>query len=365
MRLRRSWPGGCGRRCGRRTAKTPLSWPAPGWPWRAGRRGDRRRAVHRRGGHHSGGDGAARAAALRLQAETVLGPWLADRGFAFQGYRDDRGLGADSGAVRAERHPAAGRRNRTAGRFSSRCGSGGRTGTRSCPPAGDGAAGSVALPGAAGLPLEETNGLCVEWNGLRFAVRAAQPVCVGRRRCTGGPCWRWRTERRRQSRREGKTLGFSGGAGADGGVPETAGVDAVCAYPEERRRQRSGPVAAVSLRACQGGPGGFRDYLGERYDESTGQWQELYGRRVTLTFGLDLYGESAGELQTAYDRMAEAFQWEGPAGLALRELSCGETEFDRAAGLYRRAVTAVCQGYLYAVADEGGTFLDFVVRGHL
>ena len=96
---------------------------------------------------------------------------------------------------------------------------------------------------------------------------------------------------------------------------------------------------------------------------SIGQWQELYGRRVTLTFGLDLYGESAGELQTAYDRMAEAFQWEGPAGLALRELSCGETEFDRAAGLYRRAVTAVCQGYLYAVADKGGTFLDFVVRG--
>ena len=29
------------------------------------------------------------------------------------------------------------------------------------------------------LPLEETNGLRVEWNGLRFAVRAAQPVCVG------------------------------------------------------------------------------------------------------------------------------------------------------------------------------------------
>ncbi|MFR5860731.1 MAG: hypothetical protein ACLUES_03270 [Flavonifractor plautii] len=46
-------------------------------------------------------------------------------------------------------------------------------------PAGDGAAGSVALPGPPELSLEETNGLCVEWNGLRFAVRAAQPVCVG------------------------------------------------------------------------------------------------------------------------------------------------------------------------------------------
>ena len=33
--------------------------------------------------------------------------------------------------------------------------------------------------GPPGLSLEETNGLCVEWNGLRFAVRAAQPVCVG------------------------------------------------------------------------------------------------------------------------------------------------------------------------------------------
>ena len=77
MRLRRSWPGGCGRRCGRRTAKTPLSWLA------AGETG---------GGRFTAGevtiqegDGAARAAALRLQAETVLGPWLADRGFAFQG----------------------------------------------------------------------------------------------------------------------------------------------------------------------------------------------------------------------------------------------------------------------------------------
>ena len=41
---------------------------------------------------------------------------------------------------------------------------------------GRGAGGSYRVPE---LSLEETNGLCVEWNGLRFAVRAAQPVCVG------------------------------------------------------------------------------------------------------------------------------------------------------------------------------------------
>lgn len=145
-----------------------------------------------------------------------------------------------------------------------------------------------------------------------------------------------------------------------------SGVEAVCAYPESSRVRRSGVVAAVSVRACQGGPEGFRDYLGERYDEATGQWQELYGRSITLTFGLDLYAPQscgAAGIQTAYDRLAEAFQWEGPAGLALQELSCGETEFDREAGLFRRTVTAVCRGFLYAVADQGGAFLDFIVRG--
>lgn len=129
------------------------------------------------------------------------------------------------------------------------------------------------------------------------------------------------------------------------------GVDAVSCLPEERRRQRSGRWRCV-LRACQGGPGGFGITWESGTTRAPASGRSCTGRRVTLTFGLDLYGESAGELQTAYDRMAEAFQWEGPAGLALRELSCGETEFDRAAGLYRRAVTAVCQGYLYAVADE-------------
>ena len=144
------------------------------------------------------------------------------------------------------------------------------------------------------------------------------------------------------------------------------GIDAVCAYPEERRTRRSGPVAAVSLRACQGGPGGFQDYLGERYDADSGQWQELYGRKAELTFGLDLYapqGCGAAGIQEAFDRMAEALRREGPPGLSLQELSCGETEFDQGAGLYHRKVEAVCQGYLYAVADEGGTFLDFIVRG--
>lgn len=144
------------------------------------------------------------------------------------------------------------------------------------------------------------------------------------------------------------------------------GVEAVCAYPAQERPRRTGAVCAVSVRACQGGPGGFQDYLGERFDETRGVWQELYGKRIELTFGLDLYAPGAGgaqAIQTAFDKLAQALRQGGPPGLKLLELSCGETQFDREAGLCRRAVEARYQGYLYAVAEEGGSFSDFIVRG--
>ena len=146
------------------------------------------------------------------------------------------------------------------------------------------------------------------------------------------------------------------------------GVEAVCAYPDGGRTRRDGAVAAVSVRACQGGPEGFRDYLGERYDEATGQWQELYGRRIILTLGLDLYaprGCGAAGIQAAYDRLAEALQWDGPTGLVLQELSCGETEFDREAGLSQGPVWGVGGGFISAGACVGGSFCDFFVRGEV
>ncbi len=145
-----------------------------------------------------------------------------------------------------------------------------------------------------------------------------------------------------------------------------AGVDAVCAWPEETRTRRETVTTAVSLRACEGGPGGFQDYLGERWNESTGHWEELYGKKARLVFGLDLYaprGAGAEAAGAAFDRMADALRRNGPEGLRVLELSCGETKYDRETGLFHCPVQAVCEGYLYAVADEGGAFLDFIVRG--
>ncbi|MEG2119543.1 MAG: hypothetical protein RRY53_04245 [Pseudoflavonifractor sp.] len=143
------------------------------------------------------------------------------------------------------------------------------------------------------------------------------------------------------------------------------GIAAVTAWPGTARKRQTGVVAAVALKSCEGGPAGFRDYLGERFNTATGKWEELYGKRVKLVFGLDLYAEKGGEaaLGTAFNALADGLQREGPEGLRMMELSSGETDYDETAGRYHCPVEAVCEAYLYAVADEGGAFLDFEVRG--
>ena len=73
------------------------------------------------------------------------------------------------------------------------------------------------------------------------------------------------------------------------------GVAAVTAWPAEERLRREGAVAAVTLRACQAGPAGFQSYLGERYNQEREQWEEIYGRKVQMTFGLDLYAPAEAE----------------------------------------------------------------------
>lgn len=144
------------------------------------------------------------------------------------------------------------------------------------------------------------------------------------------------------------------------------GVAAVTAWPAEERLRREGAVAAVTLKACQAGPAGFQSYLGERYNQETEQWEEIYGRKVQLTFGLDLYAlPQAGEaaLQTALDILAQACAGAGPEGLAIQEFSSGETAYDGDSRLLRKPAQAVCTAYLYAITEADGTFLDFEIRG--
>lgn len=92
------------------------------------------------------------------------------------------------------------------------------------------------------------------------------------------------------------------------------GVPTLDAWTEKDRAPAGKAVAAVSLRSCAGGPPGFQDYLGERYNAGTGRWEELYGKRVKLTFGLDLWAATAGEARRGLEALTAALGEGCPGG---------------------------------------------------
>ena len=144
------------------------------------------------------------------------------------------------------------------------------------------------------------------------------------------------------------------------------GVAAVTAWPAAPRQEREEPVAVVSLRGCRAGHSGFQNYLGERYDEASGRWEERYGKKAELTFGLDLYAPEKGDgaaLQAAFDALAQALLLGEPEGLAVEEFSCGQTARDGESRRLKRPVEAVCTAWLSAANDAGGGFTDFELRG--
>ena len=144
------------------------------------------------------------------------------------------------------------------------------------------------------------------------------------------------------------------------------GVPAATAWPAGPRQEREGPLVLVSLRGCRVEPSGFQNYLGESFDQEGGRWTECYGKRVRLTLGLDIYAPEQGGgdmVQSAFDALAAALLLEGPEGLDLQEFSCGQTAWDGESRRLKRPVEAVCTAWLCAVADQGGGFIDFNLRG--
>ena len=143
-------------------------------------------------------------------------------------------------------------------------------------------------------------------------------------------------------------------------------VRAMTAWESDRRAKRDETVAVVSIKACEGGPAGFQDYLGERLDEKSGKWEEWYGRKAEITFGVDIWAPRSGGEEactTHFSKVAQALTLGGPEGVRFREISCGETVFEEQDGMFRCPVRAVGTVFLLARADESGTFTDFTVKG--
>ena len=145
------------------------------------------------------------------------------------------------------------------------------------------------------------------------------------------------------------------------------GVEAVDGWSARERRAMSGPTVVVTVRSCEAGQGGFAHYLGERYSQENARWEELYGRRLEVELGLDLYapeGTGQGEMQEMLEKLMQALTLESPEGLRLEKLCCGELGWDEKQRRLRQKVTAKYLAWLRAAAAEDESeFLEFELRG--
>lgn len=146
------------------------------------------------------------------------------------------------------------------------------------------------------------------------------------------------------------------------------GVPVMTAWSREGRRRVDRPMAVLDILSFQAEPAGFRNYLGDRFDEVSQSWQELYGQKAQVVFGLTVYSPAQAGVdgcQTVLDGLAQAMGEHGPGGLVAREMSWGPVSFEESLDAFRCEVKADCGALLYAVTDEQGTFLDFEVKGRL
>lgn len=144
------------------------------------------------------------------------------------------------------------------------------------------------------------------------------------------------------------------------------GLDSLCAWPQERRKRIDGPVVLVGLEKMSCVPAGLQDYLGQRLDEETGQWEDLRGCRAKLVFTLDILAEPRMGMQVCretLDRVIRCVQTERPVGLSVKEMTGEQPEYDEKEDLLKLRCRLTCEGWLCTAGEEAGTFMDFILRG--
>ena len=141
------------------------------------------------------------------------------------------------------------------------------------------------------------------------------------------------------------------------------------AFPAGEMTRLTEPVTALSLQLAQAENAAFCHYLGQRWNESAQEWEELYGKQVKATFALDIFvpGEDArggAACQAVFDEIAGRLLCAAPMGLRIGAFSCGAVTFDKTVNAFRCRAEAECTAYLCAAAaEDGGTLLDFQLRG--
>ena len=147
-----------------------------------------------------------------------------------------------------------------------------------------------------------------------------------------------------------------------------SGVRARGSFPLSRMDLKDGAVVCVSVRSSVMLSSGMGDYLGRAVDSQGNDCGELYGLKLELSVGLDIYAPAgrergAGECLLCYERVSRALT-ELPSGLKMRELRCGEAQPDGITEGYKCPVELLCTAHIVGQTDgDSGGFLDFILKG--
>lgn len=149
---------------------------------------------------------------------------------------------------------------------------------------------------------------------------------------------------------------------------ERAGISAFKAFDETAARLKGGACVSVGIDKCKYLSSGFAEYLGIRASGDGSADTELFGRRLELELGLEIYspfGEGLGVqscVQTA-DSVRACIDSLAP-GIKTLEMCFGEAEPDEKLRAFRCPGKLRCFAFLTAEgAREEPEFLDFVLKG--
>lgn len=148
----------------------------------------------------------------------------------------------------------------------------------------------------------------------------------------------------------------------------SAGIRCFRAFPETEKDLPDGAGVSLGIDSYKVLSAGMGDYIGMRAAAGGSDETALFGKRVDLTLGLEVFapfgGKSGSSLCTeTMDRLRNALSTM-PEGMKALEMDCGEVKADEELGTYRCRCQVKCLAFLVA-ESEGDTpvFTDFRLKG--
>lgn len=147
---------------------------------------------------------------------------------------------------------------------------------------------------------------------------------------------------------------------------QEAGITALAAFPAERARSYSGPVAAVAVDTAESKTVGFCNYLGETWDDEAGTVRELYGKRLDGVITVEIRGAQAEICRQGAETAGDVLLGGLPAGIHPGELTWEGISWEKETGMFLRRGRLACQAVFIAKSSGGDPmFLDFILKGVL